>query len=146
MSKKIFTHPQIFIYITWVQAIAATLGSLYFSEIAKYQPCVLCWYQRILMYPLVLIIASGIIQRDRKIPLYVLPLSVMGLGISVYHNLLYWKILPHAAAPCTAGVSCTSKFIEWFGFVTIPFLAMVAFSVITASMITYMKLSKRHDQ
>ncbi len=133
-------------YLAWFQAIVATLGSLYFSEIADFPPCVLCWYQRIFMYPLVLIIAVGIINRDRKLAGYVLPLSVIGLGISAYHNLLYWKLLPHSDEPCRFGVSCTTKFIEWFGFVTIPLLGFFAFAVITASMLYLYKLNKTdHD-
>src|SRR5438093_5112499 len=108
------------LYIAWATSLGATLGSLYFSEIAKFPPCVLCWYQRICLYPLVIILTVGILRKNKDIPLYVLPLSLVGAAISVYHNLLYYKILPEAAAPCTAGISCTTKFIEWFGFVTIP--------------------------
>lgn len=86
------------------------------------------------MYPLVAILATGIIRKDGDIHLYVLPLSLAGLAISIYHNLLYWGILPESIAPCMAGISCTTKFFEWFGFVTIPFLALVAFSVINICM------------
>jgi len=123
-------------YLAWGQAIAATLGSLYFSEIAHFPPCVLCWYQRIALYPLVIILGVGLLKRDKHLPLYVFPLVMIGLAISIFHNLLYYKILPEAAAPCVAGVSCTTQFIEWFGFVTIPFLAMLAFIVLLVT--TYM--------
>jgi disulfide bond formation protein DsbB len=126
-------------YLAWFGTIVGTLGSLYFSEIAKYPPCVLCWYQRICMYPLAIIIPIAIVNRDRKLYQYVLPLSLIGLGISIYHNLLYYKILPEAAAPCLAGVSCTTKFIEWFGFLTIPLLAGLGFLGITILMILFRK-------
>lgn len=118
----------------------STLGSLYFSEILKFPPCVLCWYQRISMYPLVVILAVGIWKKDKNLPLFVLPLSLIGAAIALYHNLLYYKILPESSAPCTLGISCTTKFIEWFGFVTIPFLSLSAFIAISALMLLYKKL------
>jgi disulfide bond formation protein DsbB len=123
------------LYLAWIQSIVATLGSLYFSEVMKFPPCVLCWYQRIFMYPLVFILAVGMVRKDKKIYTYVLPLSVTGLLIAIYHNLLYYQIIPESMAPCVNGVSCTTKFIEWFGFITIPFLSLVAFSVITLCML-----------
>jgi disulfide bond formation protein DsbB len=83
------------------------------------------------MYPMVLLSAVGIVKNDRSFTSYLLPLSIVGLGISIYHNLLYYKILPESIQPCTFGISCTTKFIEWFGFITIPFLSMMAFVLIT---------------
>src|SRR5690348_8318165 len=95
---------KIFLYVAWIQAIAATLGSLYFSEIAKFPPCVLCWYQRICMYPLVVILGVALLKRDKWVHWYVLPLATVGWLIGLYHNLLYYKILPESAAPCIQGV------------------------------------------
>lgn len=112
------------------QALVATLGSLYFSEVLKFPPCVLCWYQRICMYPLVLILGTGIVTNDKKVIWYTLPLASIGWIIALYHNLLYYKILPESVAPCVNGVSCTTKFVEYFGFVTIPLLSWIAFSII----------------
>ena len=126
-----------YLLLAWVGSIVGTLGSLYFSEIAQYPPCVFCWYQRIAMYPLVVILAVGIINRDKLIYRYALPLSLSGLAIAVYHNLLYYKILPESAAPCLAGVSCTTKFIEWFGFLTIPLLAGLGFLAITILLLLF---------
>jgi len=125
------------VYIAWFQALIATLGSLFFSEVMQLTPCVLCWYQRIMMYPLVLLLTVGILLRDRRLRFYVLPLSLIGLSIAIYHNLLYYNILPESIAPCTAGVSCTTRQIEWFGFVTIPLMSLTAFTVITLSMVFY---------
>lgn len=130
------------LFIALTTATIATLGSLYFSEIMHFPPCILCWYQRIFMYPLVIILIAGIIQQNKKIYWYVLPLSILGLLIAIYHNLLYYKIIPEAIAPCQAGISCTTKFIEWLGFITIPFLSLLAFTVITICMIIYTKLYK----
>lgn len=124
-------------YLAWVQALIATLGSLYFSEVRDLPPCVLCWYQRIAMYPLVVVLAVGIILRERRLRLYVLPLSLAGLALSVYHNLLYYGVIPEGVTTCTLGVSCTTRQIEWLGFITIPLLALTAFSVISAGMIFY---------
>lgn len=129
-------------YFALLIAWSAMLGSLFFSEILHFPPCVLCWYQRIAMYPLVVTLSVGILRKSKDLPLYVLPLSVAGLLIGIYHNLLYYNIIPEAATPCIAGVSCTTKFIEYFGFVTIPFLSMVAFLMITVAMGIYWKLNK----
>ena len=130
------------VYIALIQALVAMLGSLFFSEIVKLPPCVLCWYQRICMYPLVVVLTVGILRRDRQLYQYVLPLSIIGWVISFYHNLLYYKILPESIAPCTAGISCTTKQIELFGFVTIPLMAFTAFSIITICMILYYRYNR----
>ncbi len=114
-----------------LQAGIAMAGSLFFSEVMNLPPCVLCWYQRIAMYPIGILTAIGIIRGDRKLYISVLALAIPGFIISIYHNLLYWKIIPESIAPCTLGISCTTKFFEWFGFITIPFMGLVAFAVIT---------------
>lgn len=129
------------LYIAWTTALVSVMGSLYFSEILGFPPCVLCWYQRIAMYPLVLILGIGIIKKDKYIHYYVLPLSIIGGIIAVYHNLLYYEILPDSISPCEAGVSCTTKFIEWFGFVTIPFLSLLSFVIIAIAILIYKKLN-----
>jgi disulfide bond formation protein DsbB len=131
------------LYIAWAAALIAMLGSLYFSNIRGFPPCVLCWYQRICIYPLVIIIGIGILRRDAKMYLYALPLAIIGGVIAIYHNLLYYQILPESAAPCTAGISCTTKFIEYFGFMTIPFLSLLAFIIITACLLIYRSSQER---
>lgn len=130
-------------YVAWTQALIATLGSLYFSEVMHLPPCVLCWYQRILMYPIVLIGAVGIIRRDKALPFYVLPLSILGWFISLYHNLLYYKIIPESITPCQLGVSCTTRQIEWLGFITIPLLSFIVFTVINACFILYSRMERK---
>lgn len=125
------------LYIAWLQAVLAMAGSLYFSEILQYPPCVLCWYQRIAMYPLVAIILIGIIKKDKNVAWYILPLGIAGFIISIFHNLIYYKIIPDTLAPCVNGVSCTTKFIEFFGFVTIPFLSAISFIVVIACAVYY---------
>lgn len=126
-----------FLYLAWTVALVASLGSLTFSEIFHYPPCTLCWYQRAMMYPMAIILGIAILAKDTKVYRYALPLSVIGLLIAFYHNLLYYKVLPESAAPCVLGISCTTTFIEWFGFITIPLLSLSAFAVITICMVKY---------
>ena len=131
-------------FVAWTQALVATVGSLGFSEILHLTPCTLCWYQRIAMYPLVLVIGVGIILGDRRLAFYALPASVVGLVIAVYHNLLYYGVLPEGITQCSLGVSCTERQLELFGlpFLTIPTLSLIAFAVITATLTLYQRWSR----
>lgn len=132
------------LYIAWLQAFVATIGSLYFSEIQKLPPCLLCWYQRIFMYPLVIIIAVGMLKKDKHLPYYVLPLSIIGALIALYQYLLQLGVFPEQIAPCTIGVSCSSTDFVVLGFVTIPFLSLLAFLLITFCLGLWWVLSKRN--
>jgi disulfide bond formation protein DsbB len=114
-------------------AIAALLGSLYFSEIRGFVPCELCWIQRILMYPITVLLLVGVFNDDWLLPKYVLPFSITGLGVSTYHYLLQNHVF--GSTMCSAGVSCAIRYINVFGFITIPFLAGVAFLLITILML-----------
>ncbi len=128
-------NSRLFLYLIWVIALVATLGSLFFSEVMKLPPCVLCWYQRIAMYPLALWIPIAIICKETQIiQKYVLGLALIGFGIAIYHNLLYYGIIPESLTPCKEGVSCTSRQIEWFGFITIPLLSLSSFALILTIM------------
>lgn len=118
------------IFSTWLVASLATMGSLFFSEIMGLPPCILCWYQRIAMYPLVIILLPAIISFDKSVIKFSAPLAVVGWLVAFYHNLLYYKILPESASPCVRGISCTTVQINWFGFVTIPLMSFIAFSLI----------------
>jgi len=143
MKKDMLKKSSMFLYIALLQSLAATLGSLFFSEVMKFPPCLLCWYQRIAMYPVVLIIAVSILIKDKKVALYVLPLSIVGTLIALYHNLLYYNLIPHSIEPCVLGVSCTTKYIEWFGFVTIPFLSLIGFLIIDVCMIVHWRSNRQ---
>jgi disulfide bond formation protein DsbB len=122
------------LYASWFIALLAVVGSLYFSEVLHLPPCLLCWYQRIFMYPLAIIIGMGLIRNDRNMPYYALPLSLIGLGIATYHVLLYYGFISENLLQCSlSGVSCTVKQIEWLGFVSIPLLSFIAFVFITFS-------------
>ncbi len=124
-------------YAAWTIALAAMVGSLFFSEVMELPPCVLCWYQRIAMYPLVVIIAVGIVTRDPLWKWYAMPLTLIGFGLAVYHNLLYYHIIPESITPCMEGVSCTSVQLEWLGFITIPFLSLASFIAMTVILLIY---------
>lgn len=119
------------LYLAWLIAVVATLGSLYFSEIRGFIPCEYCWYQRILMYPLSVILGIAAFFDEHTIRKYVLPLSIVGMCVSTYHYML--QKVPGLAElkPCTQGVPCSAQYINWFGFITIPFLALTAFTLIT---------------
>lgn len=124
-------------YAAWFTALVATAGSLFFSEVMDLPPCILCWYQRIAMYPLVLVIAVGILMRDARWKYYALPLSLTGLAIAIYHNLLYYHLIPESITPCKEGISCTTVQIEWLGFITIPLMALTSFALISAISFLY---------
>jgi disulfide bond formation protein DsbB len=143
MSIKTFIK-EYNLYIVWVIAALSMIGSLYFQYVLQLPPCVLCWYQRIAMYPIALLLPIAIIRGDRSIARYLLPLSIVGLVIAIYHNLLYYHVLPESIAPCTTGISCTTRQIELFGFITIPLLSLSSFIIITAALLWYRKV--QHDQ
>jgi disulfide bond formation protein DsbB len=124
-------------YVAWSIALLAMVGSLFFSEVMQLPPCVLCWYQRIAIYPLVLIIGTGILMRDERMKYYALPLCLIGLAIAVYHNLIYYGFIPEALTPCTPGASCSERQIEWFGFITIPLLGLGAFVSLLVCLLLY---------
>lgn len=124
------------LFIALLAAWIATLGSLYFSEIAGFVPCKLCWVQRIFMYPLAAILLVAVVRGDDDdVPYYVLPLSLIGMGVSTYHYLLQKTDLFTESTVCSGGVPCSIDYINWLGFITIPFLALTAFVIITISMI-----------
>ncbi len=116
--------------LSWLVAFAATLGSLFFSEIMKLEPCVLCWYQRIAMFPLVPILAIGLYTQDSGGIKYAMPLAVGGWLAAFYHWLLYSGYIPKGLQPCGKGLSCTEVSLELGGLVTIPMLSLASFAII----------------
>jgi disulfide bond formation protein DsbB len=111
-------------------AVGATAGSLYFSEGADFVPCEFCWYQRIAMYPLGLITLIAAFIGDRGVWKYALPLAAGGAALSIYHIQL--QAFPDQSTSCSLDAPCTSKWVEAFGFATIPVLALMAFALIAA--------------
>lgn len=120
------------VFCAWLIATASTLGALFFGEVMKLPPCSLCWYQRIFMFPMMLVLPFGLLPFDRKVVRSVLPLAGIGLVLAALHVLIVEGIIPERIAPCRQGVPCSETVIEWFGFVTIPLLSLLAFATITA--------------
>jgi len=118
------------IFICWIVASVSTLGSLFFSEIMELAPCALCWYQRVFMFPLVIILLLGLFPFDKSIIKYALPLAIAGWGFAFYHYLLYSGFIPESIQPCSQGVSCSETYLDLFGFLTIPMLSLISFSII----------------
>jgi len=130
-------------FSAWLLAATATLGALFMSEIMGFAPCVLCWYQRVFMFPLVFVLAVGLFPFDPKVVRYALPLAVGGLLVAGFHLLLVAGYIPETLTPCRQGIPCSTVQVEWLGFVTIPLLSFISFLVINALLITaYLKTSK----
>ncbi|QTD42863.1 disulfide oxidoreductase [Sporosarcina sp. Te-1] len=111
-------------------SLIATLGSLYYSEIKGFTPCTLCWYQRILMYPLVLISGIAIVQKNARIALTTAVFSIIGAGTSLYHYSIQKLSFLQSTAPACGNVPCTGQYVNYLGFITIPFMALIAFLLI----------------
>jgi len=127
--------------LAWITSIVSLVGSLFFSEVMKFVPCNFCWYQRILMYPLVIVLGVAFYQQDHKVTRYVLPLSFLGIIVSGYHYALQKIPALKAFEVCTSGVPCSGQYINWLGFITIPLLAFVGFMIITICMLWMRKQS-----
>jgi disulfide bond formation protein DsbB len=127
------------IFFAWLIALVSTLGSLFFSEIMHFPPCSLCWYQRIFMYPLVFVLFMGLFPLTKQVFRFSIPLVLAGLFFSIYHNLLHFEIIPESATPCSEGISCSAKYIEWGGIITIPLLSFVSFTILFILLMTFYK-------
>ena len=127
----------VLLFLCWLQVTVSATISLFFSSVLEYEPCVLCWYQRICLFPLIFIFAAGLFPAfDKSVIKYALPLTIAGGMTALYHTLLYAGIIPENIQPCSQGVSCTEKYIELFGFISIPMMSFFAFSILTALLIT----------
>lgn len=125
---------------SWIVALFATFGSLFYSDVAHYDPCKLCWFQRIFMYPLAIILGIAYFAKDNTIKKYALVMSFIGGAIALYHYLLQLNIAP--SLPCSAvgySVSCSQRFVLQFGYITIPLMALTAFLLIVA----FLSIKKR---
>ena len=119
------------IWLAWLVAAVAMAGSLYFSEDANFVPCKLCWFQRIAMYPLALLLLIAALRRDDGIRRYAVPLAVVGGAISAYHYLIEWR--PSlGTGSCDITAPCTVPWFRQFGFVSLPLMALCGFAAIIA--------------
>ncbi len=131
VEKHAENQQWLFLFGAWLMAALSTLGSLFFSEVMELVPCVLCWYQRIFLFPLAVILLVGLFPRlDNNVVRYALPLAIIGLLFTVYHVLLFYGLIPETMQPCSKGVSCSDDGMILFGFLPIPLLSLAAFSTI----------------
>lgn len=139
--KRSSEYAWMLVFACWAIASVSTLGALFFSEIMELPPCVLCWYQRIFMFPLVLILPLGLFPYDAKVIRYALPLTLVGWAIAFFQVLLVAGVIPEGLKPCSQGVPCSEVQIQWLGFVNIPLLSFIAFSVMNALLFVARKRS-----
>ncbi|MEP7112061.1 MAG: disulfide bond formation protein B [Ilumatobacteraceae bacterium] len=119
------------LWLAWLIAAVAMAGSLYFSENANFVPCKLCWFQRIAMYPLALLLLIAAVRRDFAIRMYAVPLAVVGGAISTYHYLIEWR--PSlGSGTCELTAPCTVPWFRQFGFISLPLMALCGFAAIIA--------------
>lgn len=128
--EKIFKNRGLL--FAFIVSLSSTLGSLYFSEVASFEPCKLCWLQRVFMYPLPIILGVALFKKTRDVFYYALPLSVIGGLLALYHYILQMSANP--LAPCSTigfSVSCSERFFTYYGYITIPFMSLTGFVVIS---------------
>lgn len=141
MQQKVINRDNA-LFLAFAAAFIAMAGSLYFSEIKDYEPCVLCWYQRIAMYPFTVILVLAIWKKDYHIAFYTMILSAIGACISTYHVLIQ-KVPFFTDRAVTCGrIPCTGDYINWLGFITIPMLALIAFIIIFVCSLYIFKVTK----
>ncbi|MEO5658832.1 MAG: disulfide bond formation protein B [Polaromonas sp.] len=131
-----------FMLAAWLVALVATLSALFLGEVMGVQPCVLCWYQRIAMFPLVLMLGLALMRSDPHMALYGALLSLFGVVIAGYHTLLYWDWIPPNLQPCGQGPSCKQQVLNIFGVLDLPMLSFLAFTLITILLIFSLNASK----
>jgi disulfide bond formation protein DsbB len=134
-------------WLLFLVAAGATAGSLYFSEVANYVPCQLCWYQRIAMYPLSVVLLVAAIRRDQAARFYVVPIAAAGAIVSSYHYLLEWKPSLEGGACSAIGPRCADIWFRELGFVTMAFMALAGFiTIIVFSLVSFPVAGDSDDQ
>jgi len=136
-------RPWTLLLLAWLVATTATLGALFIGEVMGMTPCVLCWYQRIFMFPLAIILGIACFIDDRRGAVYGLTLALGGLAMAGYHTLLVAGLIPKAWLPCGAGVSCADQKLEILNGVQIPWLSLAAFVTLAFLLIVYLRKSFR---
>lgn len=135
-------YNQYILPLAFLFAAGALAASMVLSSVYSLVPCELCWYQRILMFPIPILLGIALLRRDYRVYWYVLPLSITGAIVAFYQSLLQWDIVGESSLTCNGLVSCGDAQVEFLGFLTIPFGAFLVFSGISALMIAQMKYGK----
>jgi len=126
----------------WAFALLATLGALFIGEVMGMAPCLLCWYQRIFMFPLAVILTMAVFAEDRRGAVYALPLALGGLGVAAYHTALIADWIPRWWIQCGAGPSCSDQSLEILNGMQIPWLSLAAFAGIAAQLTIYLRKTR----
>lgn len=137
------TRPWTLLLMAWLMATTATLGALFIGEVMGMTPCVLCWYQRIFMFPIAIVLGIACFTDDRRGAIYALALALGGLTMAGYHTLLVAGLIPKAWVPCSAGVSCADQKLEILNGVQIPWLSLAAFLALVILLVIYLRKSSR---
>lgn len=124
-AERLRSAADVLLPLAFVIALTATLGSLYYSGVANFRPCRLCWWQRIFMYPMVPVLGIAALRREISGALYALPLALGGLAYGAYHTQLRWW--PGDSESCDIDAPCAAVWVDTFGFVSIPFMATCGF-------------------
>jgi len=128
------------LWLAWLIAAVAMAGSLYYSEVAHFVPCELCWYQRICMYPLAVVLLVAALRRDRGIWRYAIGPLAIGAVIGTYHTQL--QAFPTQHSFCAATIPCNIRFVWKFGFVSLPFMALAGFCCIASLVLVAARLDR----
>ncbi|PZP55153.1 MAG: disulfide bond formation protein B [Micavibrio aeruginosavorus] len=133
------------LFAVWLVALVSTLGALFIGEVMGQIPCNLCWYQRIFMFPLAVILGISLCRSDYAMWIYGLTLSLAGSLLAAFHTLLYFKILPEEVKPCMqSGPSCSGEAMMLWGVLPLPLLSLVCFLFISIGLLMISKIVKRN--
>ena len=132
----------VWLWLAFGQVVVATLGSLFFSQILKLPPCILCIYQRGLMYPLLIILGVALWKKDERAHFYAFPFVILGAVVATYHNIIYWNLIPELTTACSINVPCLNDGYQIFGFISIPFLSLLAFIITGGFLIIFARKNK----
>ncbi|MFD2263501.1 disulfide bond formation protein B [Lacibacterium aquatile] len=119
------------LFAAWLVALTATLGALFIGEVMGQAPCNLCWFQRVFMFPLAVILGIALIRNDGSVWAYALPLAGIGSAVALFHSLLFLKVIPEGITPCGQGPSCASADMSFAG-LPLPILSLITFLAIAA--------------
>ena len=136
-------RPSVLLLVAWLVAVVSTGSALFIGEVMGMIPCVLCWYQRIAMFPLALMLGMAFYSEDRRGAVYASPLALVGAAFAGYHSLLVAGLIPQAWIPCSAGASCADQKLNFFYGIELPWLSLAAFVAIAISLSLYLRRTSK---
>jgi disulfide bond formation protein DsbB len=139
-AEKLRPVADVLLPLAFMVALTSTLGSLYYSGIANFRPCRFCWWQRIMMYPMVPVLGIATFRKDVMGAWYAVPLALGGLGFGAYHTQLRWW--PDDSGSCDIDAPCSAVWVDTWGFVSIPFMATCGFVAISGLLTARLMLNR----